>query len=75
MIGTSTRCHHLYPVQCTRCAALIGWPRWARVEHGHQQALCWPCYAVLDQNFTHEAAISQALIIVGVHQGALAVQR
>jgi hypothetical protein len=61
--------HHSPPVRfsalpCAHCAALIGWPRWVRIEHGRYQALCWPCYDQLDRNFTPERCIAQASAIV-----------
>ena len=61
-------------LECRRCAARILWPRWARVEHLRYEALCWPCFDRLDEDFTPEAAICQALIIVGIHQGATAAR-
>jgi hypothetical protein len=60
---------------CEACDAPTYHPIWARVEHLHYQALCLPCYAQLDQTFTAEQAIYHALIIVGIHQGKLGVQR
>jgi hypothetical protein len=62
-------------VRCCHCQKLISWPRWVRTEHLHYDSLCWPCFDQIDRNFTTEHAICQALIIVGVHQGALGVQR
>ena len=62
--------HHSYsPVRftalpCAHCAAWTTWPRWARVSPNRYQALCWPCYDALDQDFTIAAVLDQARVIV-----------
>jgi hypothetical protein len=51
-------------LECRHCAALTGWPRWARIEHLHYAPFCWLCFDALDQDFTIAAAIHQASAIV-----------
>jgi len=53
--------HYLFgTLACRHCAALTGWPRWAKVEPGRYTPLCWSCYERLDQTFTAARAIHQA---------------
>jgi hypothetical protein len=63
------------PLPCDHCAALVSPPRWIRVEHLRYQPLCWSCLDRLEATFTPEQAVYHALIIVGIHQGAMGVQR
>jgi hypothetical protein len=63
------------PLPCGSCRRLIHWPLWRRVDFDSYTPLCEPCRDAHDRTFTEENAILQALIIIGVHQGALAVQR
>ncbi len=65
----------MHPINCNHCDRLTFWPRWARYEHLDYHPLCWSCFERLDATFTAEMAIMHALIIVGVHQGAMGVQR
>lgn len=55
---------------CDHCEAPITWPIWARYEGGDHRPFCWRCYTRLDDTFTADQAICQALIIIGVYQGA-----
>ncbi len=49
---------------CAHCGALVGWPRWALVDHGFRQSFCWPCYHQRQAEFTTENALDQACAIV-----------
>jgi hypothetical protein len=51
-------------LECRHCGALIGWPRWARIEHNRYQCLCWGCFDRIDQAFTADRCIAQARAIV-----------
>lgn len=52
------------PLPCNHCAALTSWPRWARIEPGRYECLCWPCFDRIDETFTAEQAVCQASAIV-----------
>lgn len=58
-------------LQCRHCAARTTWPRWAKIDIGRYEPLCWICFDLIDDSFTPEAAIRQACGIVYFHHAVL----
>jgi hypothetical protein len=47
---------------CSACGTQTTSPQWARVELGVYSGLCPECYTRLDEGFTAENAIAEAII-------------
>jgi len=53
------------PIGCDGCRHIIWWPRWLPNGSGGYWCLCERCHYQIDLHFTPEAAIHEAMRIVG----------